>query len=579
MFRRVFKYILVVFLLALPLVNVVSAQVQPNLFKKNREDTLKGSNQEAFLENATFHNVAQICQAVGAICDKDKVDIAAIVMSKGYPGLVSGGMVGMAGQLTSLAFVQPISGIEYLANAKDELFGKPAYAQAGNGYTGLGPILPIWRVFRNIVYMISSMLFVVLGLMIILRVKVNPQTVVSIQSAIPSVVSTLLLVTFSYAIAGLLIDLMTLLQAGVIAMIFTEAGKGLDQNLFPDRNQILNNIPFLNYLGIDLSIGSINLNGTNGDWWQKLLAGVDSFFKPFNFQQLNTNGFPMYMQMAKNLIPTTIMQSILAIIGALLVSVVLGLATGGPGALTGVPIFPIAFGILEIVFTVVILIYIIKLFFGLMKNYFYILFKIMIAPLEIATGAIPGSKGGFNTWFWDLLGNLMVFPIVLIVLVVSNYIIFTLSNTTGRLWAPNLLNLTVVADVFSVFPGAANLFITFAIGFGTLMLLSQFPTLIPQVIFSLKPSAWETAIGKEASGAITAPYRGFKNAQESIGVWSKNRAGRGGDNGKPTAKSSSEIRTAKASSASASTGGSSGGSGMSGTTGTASGDDEVPPGA
>ena len=45
------------------------------------------------------------------------------------------------------------------------------------------------------------------GFMIMFRVKINPQTVVSLQTMIPKLVITLLLVTFSYAIAGLVIDM------------------------------------------------------------------------------------------------------------------------------------------------------------------------------------------------------------------------------------------------------------------------------------------------------------------------------------------------------------------------------------
>jgi len=49
--------------------------------------------------------------------------------------------------------------------------------------------------------------FIVIGFMIILRKKINQQMVVSVQNAIPKIVTSLILVTFSYAICGLLVDL------------------------------------------------------------------------------------------------------------------------------------------------------------------------------------------------------------------------------------------------------------------------------------------------------------------------------------------------------------------------------------
>ena len=51
------------------------------------------------------------------------------------------------------------------------------------------------------------------------RAKINPQTVVTIQSAIPKAVVALILVTFSYAIAGLMIDLMYLLIGLIFGVI------------------------------------------------------------------------------------------------------------------------------------------------------------------------------------------------------------------------------------------------------------------------------------------------------------------------------------------------------------------------
>ena len=130
------------------------------------------------------------------------------------------------------SFTLPTS-IEYIAQVKDNFLGKPAYAQ-GIGFQGLQFLLPLWRGFRNMVYVFSTIIFLIIGIMIILRVKVSPQAVITIQSAVPQIITTLILVTFSYAIAGLVIDLANIIQAIVVAMLFSVKGVSLDSALFSD---------------------------------------------------------------------------------------------------------------------------------------------------------------------------------------------------------------------------------------------------------------------------------------------------------------------------------------------------------
>ena len=88
---------------------------------------------------------------------------------------------------------------EYIADVLDNI-GIPqvssAYAQ-GTGYSAMSPFLPFWKAFRNVAYSLYIIMFVVVGIMIMLRTKINAQTVITIQSALPNLVITLLLITFS----------------------------------------------------------------------------------------------------------------------------------------------------------------------------------------------------------------------------------------------------------------------------------------------------------------------------------------------------------------------------------------------
>jgi hypothetical protein len=106
---------------------------------------------------------------------------------------------------------KPVSSNEYFASLFYNIgipINTPAYAQVGVGFDVFQPVLSLWRAFRNIAYLLYVVVFVIIGFMIMLRRKIDPQTVISIQSALPRLVITLLLITFSYAIAGLVIDFM-----------------------------------------------------------------------------------------------------------------------------------------------------------------------------------------------------------------------------------------------------------------------------------------------------------------------------------------------------------------------------------
>ena len=93
---------------------------------------------------------------------------------------------------------------------------KPAYAATGVGFNGLAPFGHLESIPQYRVSFISNFMLVV-GFMVMFRKK-DPKTVVTVQ--IPSrVVVTLILITFSYAIVGLMIDLMYLVMVLATALL------------------------------------------------------------------------------------------------------------------------------------------------------------------------------------------------------------------------------------------------------------------------------------------------------------------------------------------------------------------------
>ncbi|MBT3249683.1 MAG: hypothetical protein HN846_03405 [Candidatus Pacebacteria bacterium] len=131
----------------------------------------------------------------------------------------SKGIVGGSSEAIAWIFNNPAANTEtYIADVMNSAgIVTPAYAQ-GLGFASLDPILNTWKTFRNMAYLLFVVIFMVIGFLIMMRQKVGGQTVVTAQQAIPQIIITLILVTFSYAIAGLLIDLMYLVMYLLLAL-------------------------------------------------------------------------------------------------------------------------------------------------------------------------------------------------------------------------------------------------------------------------------------------------------------------------------------------------------------------------
>jgi len=248
---------------------------------------------------------------------------------------------------------------EYIADVLDSI-GIPqvsrAYAQ-GTGYQALSPFLSFWKTFRNLAYSLYIIMFVVVGIMIMLRTKVNAQTVITIQSALPNLVITLLLITFSYAIVGFMIDLMYFLiylvvyllaAAQIISTPTQTIARLLGYNawsvVFEGRNSIISGVA-LALREVLTGIGSL----TQG---ARIVAGVASL----GTSEIFMNGFTY-----------------------LLVAVWIGIAM-------------------------------IKLIFVLIKSYVMLLVQTITAPLQLLMNAMPGSKA-FGNWLKTTASYLIPFPV------------------------------------------------------------------------------------------------------------------------------------------------------------------------
>lgn len=441
---------------------IYTGPIKDHPIKIQQDAIRKRNNLESWInESLAGNGTSALIALTGEIPDN--------VLSGEKTSWIPGGMMGQSINYLSYLYTPQASGVQYIADSFNSFIDKPVYAQ-GVGFKGLQPLLPLWKGFRNAIYIMISLVFVSIGLMVILRIKINPQTVITIQNSIPKLISSIILVTFSYAIAGLIIDFTYVISGLVVSALANSPGINSDlylKNSFGDWARLFNR-ELLGISDADIAV----TKATNSSLFQtiKLIS-----------RMANIRGI-----VAFNLI-----------IGLVLVPFTSGasIALGFLGAI----IFPL-------VLTIIIFIWIIKFLFGLAKCYFIVLLKIILAPLEIGLGAIPNMKMGFKSWIMSLIAHVSVFPITIIYIILVNLIINTIDK--GSLWTPAVLSLGNIRDT--------AFFTKSIIGIASIALLPKLPKLIPEVIFKMEASPYGQAIGESFGGVTRTIGKGVTTGVKAI---------------------------------------------------------------
>jgi hypothetical protein len=275
-----------------------------------------------------------------------------------------------------------------------------------------------------------------------LRKKIDPKTAVSVQNALPNIIVTLLLITFSYAIVGVLIDFMYLLIMISISI------------LKPVSNGVITND----------TIGSF----ISGSFW----TPVGMLFSGGLYGVLT--GFLGFFNVTMPQVGET--TSLLGASGGLLSSLV----TGNP--LVGAVGFPVSI-ILILLYCCAWFFACIRLLIMLIKAHIQIIMSLLISPFQLLFGAFPGSHA-FEGWIKNLIANIAVFPITAIMLLIGSIIVKYSSQGTTKLWGPPMLN-----------PSGSNGMLGI-IGLGVLFA-------IPSVVGSLKEAMkTKSPVGMGIGGAV-----------------------------------------------------------------------------
>ncbi len=356
------------------------------------------------------------------------------------PQLKTGALPFAAEMMAGLYAHPPASGIAYVEDAARRFnIVQPAYAQTGTGFNALSPLLPIWKAFRDFAYAFFAVVFIAIGLAIMFRMKLDPRTVLTLQSAIPRIVVALLLVTFSYAIAGFMVDLIYVLLSLVILM-FGRAGA---------------DVPHFQQMYLTGGFGALM-----GSLWGIVGGGTTALFSGLGA----LGGFLVYTFSA---IP---------------------FASGLVGVLG------IGAGVFLLIITITILYIFFKVFMDLLRAYIGIIIAVVLGPLQICLGVIPGFPG-FGAWIKGLFTNVLIFVGVGFVLMLGQTIINL--GFTNNLWHPPLL----------AGGGAAAAIIPVLISIGILQVVHQVPEAVRQMMAGRPPEftagqAFGSTIGAPAAGSL-----------------------------------------------------------------------------
>lgn len=339
----------------------IKAQFQSKEASENMQTSItqEGVSGEKHVTETTSNLMNVINLHVLGTSESEGTESAMLRQSvgSGLIGTVNSGIVAM--------YDPPINSQVYLADLLQNAKIMPKAQAQGLGFSSLDPILETWKQFRNVAYLFFVVIFLVIGFMIMFRAKIG-QTAITVQQAIPNIIVALLAVTFSYAIAGFLIDIMYLLLYLLSALFYGQE---------------------------DLIAGNI-------------FTLVGTMFKGFG-QSVND----AVAGLMDGLLGEGVMVDVLDWLSSLSAKVVVGLA---------------------------ILFSVFKIFLELLKSYVAIILQVVFAPVILMVGAIPGQNA-FASWLKNLIGNLIMWPIILMCLLVNRMLTGSTYSDGGGFMPPYLL--------------------------------------------------------------------------------------------------------------------------------------------
>lgn len=462
-------------------ISPVSAQTT-NLNTTSNANPTVPSNLHTWTQNVMIEVMAAAtCQLAGVDPVNPNQKCLGVDQKTGSIGFVEegGGAIGVMSNFIAMTFTPPLHTSDYFSYlAQNFGIAKPAFAQV-TGFSSLKPLMGLWVAFRNIVYLLFVLVFVIVGVAIMLRVKIDPRTVMTIENQIPKIIVGLVLVTFSFAIAGFLIDLMyvsTYLVSNVVADANPSA-------IPPEMREKL--------LRSTHPIDAVNIMGGTGGKFGGLadIAGrpaeaIGGFISPI----FDNPGGRLAVGIVTGILTKlaakpvadtldTILTKIGAVVGTVIqpgIGTIVGGVTGGAigslitillgGAVGGLFAPQIMGGITSFIAFLVIVIALLwalfRLWFELIKAYIFILLDVVLAPFFVVIGLFPGSPIGFGAWMRDILANLSAFPVTIAMFLLGRVFMSAFGKNEPNQFAPPLIGNPADTSAFGALIGLGIILMT-----------------------------------------------------------------------------------------------------------------------
>lgn len=415
-------------------------------------------------------------------------------------------------------YYQMKGGLSFTAMAAIPNPNETSSYSPGIGYNLLQPIIGLWEYSRNIVYGIYIIILIVLAFVIMLRRPLGGQELVTIANSIPSLIVSIVLVTFSYPICGLFIDAVYLgSNLGYNLLFGSEGSPGYSTNQYAvkyDSNgvKIPSNgasnpaddpglTPIKNVLQPDdpqMNIWSImNLSGSGICGRSDLLAKIGTTNSVGNECSLSM----ILPQGAKDNAFGKVIDKVLATLTSakeatgLLVELILALA-----------VFQTA----------------LKLFFSVLNSYLTLSIYPIVAPFVFLGAALPNNLNKTLDGFFKTLGaaalNLIAIYVCFLLLVLfgqtaagsSTGLSSGVSEAGQIKWIPPLLGYTSqqISDANSIQNNGSNIITTLLI-FGLYMAIPNISDMVKKFLEVTSPfqqlsktTGDITNVGKQALGAV-----------------------------------------------------------------------------
>ena len=266
----------------------------------------------------------------------------------------------------------PASGIIYAQQQwgkfKSNLSGE-VYAQdsttyfPGLGFNLLEAVQPFWAWARNISYGLFILVFIGIALQILFRQKIDGQNPVTLANSIPGAIVALALVSLSYVLTGLSIDLITVGTNFVKQLFVNNSFEGVTSDTVPAPDDPQTSVWFV----FDSAIRQ-KYTGGAGQAIGGIVGGISS-----------DNGIIQAVTNAVN-----------------------SISGNDAGS-----------ALLSLIFGTSILFAALKLFFELIRRYVQIIFNVVISPFFFLLGAMPGGiEKAILPFMRGMLANSVVFIVI-----------------------------------------------------------------------------------------------------------------------------------------------------------------------